>query len=154
PIDPGLLERDRGGPGRELQRLLAIGGVLLGEAALLLEPLDRSTNVAGLDPGVFVDLEQPLELGVAVVAEIVGEEPSRELLGARLREPVLRRGAGDREHADPSAHSCSLRESAESAGSGRSASGVRQVSRNTYCESFLRWLEVQSMLGRLASSGK
>src|ERR671916_532936 len=138
---------------REVEGVLNVEGVLLGEGVVLVEPLGRLTEVAAVYLHVVEDRQEALDVFVDP-----GEHSTREVLGRTLDDTVLRYHRRHRENTRVrGCHRCAPLSPPATGPRGccsNSVSGTVQVLRKTYWEGRLRWLLVQSIVGRRFSSGR
>src|SRR5215211_1661427 len=130
----------------EVEGVLDVESILLGESVVSLEPLYGHAEVAALYLDVVEDREQPLEVTVPAREHAPGER-----LSLLLPDAVGWQSAGDGEY--PWCVQGSTGRVCVAKSSSASGSGCSQVLRKTYCEIRLRWRLDQSMVGLRCSFG-
>src|SRR3712207_4456484 len=128
--------------------MLDIEGVLLGEGVILVEPLGRHAEVAAVYLHVVEDRQEALDVFIDP-----GEHCAREVPGRALSHAMFGHRRCHREHSRVRGrHLYAPSRSSAVLGlrvcSSKPVSGTAQVLRKTYWEGRLRWLLVQSMVGR------
>ncbi len=91
-LNPRAIQRPPGRLFGEVEGVLDVQGVLLGERVVVVEPLGRDAEVAGLYVYVVEDRQEPLDVPVDP-----GEHRPREVLGGLLGDSVARQGGRHRE---------------------------------------------------------